>query len=526
MSDKTEYLDKEMTIELHAEGKDAWNKYMQEHPNTNVKFEGEISNCDFSNYTFSGLVNFYEALFKNEANFQNAHFSQHVHYVESVFESGANFDNTTFEQTSNFTKARLYSPLSFKKTKFSKRVLFWEAEFLASESELVGPVSFKGAILYEAEFHKSVFNVMMSFRDINFFGMTNFMESQFNLGVTFASTRFNEKNENCVSPAIPFVCFVKTKFNSQTYFDNVNFSIEVDFSCANFFSSEKIVMSGDGLIQFHGVEFRQNTKFIKTEFTHLTIFKNCTFGKLADFFAAKFHAQASFDAVVFYHAAFFEAIVSNGLLEFEDTTFDEAPNFLAAQMPSDVVDDMHIEYSPTVTIRYRTIETLIHDLRDQYITKSSEQTYRRLKNLAHESKNHNQEQTFFAMEMRAKRDNENNYLNSLMIDLYELLSNFGRSIVRPSAWLFVFMCLFTLGYQHISSTTNYLLAFFYSLSNCLPFGGLWRQSEYLFQQLFPSAESWSSVQQITYYSLITFNGLFGFVFIFLIGLGLRNRFRL
>ena len=324
-----------------------------------------------------------------------------------------------------------------------------------------------------------------------------------------------------MSSAIPFVCFVKTKFNSQTYFNNVNFSIEVDFSCANFFSSEKIVMSGDGLIQFHGVEFA-----IKTEFTHLTIFKNCTFGKLADFFAAKFHTQAFFGNLHFHHAALFETVVSNGPFEFEDTKFDEAPNLLAAQIPSHVVDGIHVKYSGSMRSRFRTIGSFVNDIRDEYHVRSSEHSYRRLEYFAHETKNHSQEQTFFAMELMAKRDNESNLTNSIMIDLYLILGNFGRSIVRPSAWLFVFMCLFTLGYQHISSTTNYLLAFFYSLSNCLPFGGLWRQSEYLFQQLFPSAESWSSVQQLTYYSLITFNGLFGFVFIFLIGLGLRNLFRL
>jgi len=154
------------------------------------------------------------------------------------------------------------------------------------------------------------------------------------------------------------------------------------------------------------------------------------------------------------------------------------------------------------------------------------QAYRALKNMAHESKNHRQELAFFAMELMAEHEYKDNHLNSLMINLYEIFSDFGQSVFKPSAWLFFTMIFFTIGYQHISATQNTLLAFFYSLSNCLPFGGLWRQSEYLFQQLFPHAESWSYFQKFAYYTLVTFNGLLGFIFIFLIGLGLRNRFRL
>lgn len=39
-----DYLDEEITLELHAQGKDAWNKYMREHPDTNVKFFSDLRN--------------------------------------------------------------------------------------------------------------------------------------------------------------------------------------------------------------------------------------------------------------------------------------------------------------------------------------------------------------------------------------------------------------------------------------------------------------------------------------------------
>ena len=82
---------------------------------------------------------------------------------------------------------------------------------------------------------------------------------------------------------------------------------------------------------------------------------------------------------------------------------------------------------------FRTIGSFVNDIRYEYHVRSSEHSYRRLKYFAHETKNHSQEQTFFAMELMAKRDNESNLTNSIMIDLYLILGNFGRSIVRPSA---------------------------------------------------------------------------------------------
>lgn len=63
--------------------------------------------------------------------------------------------------------------------------------------------------------------------------------------------------------------------------------------------------------------------------------------------------------------------------------------------------------------------------------------YRRLKQLAAETKDHESELEFFCLELKAKRFYETGSVLPILLNwLYELVSNFGRDVWRPFAcWL-------------------------------------------------------------------------------------------
>lgn len=148
--------------------------------------------------------------------------------------------------------------------------------------------------------------------------------------------------------------------------------------------------------------------------------------------------------------------------------------------------------------------------------------YRRLKELAVAARDHDREQRFFARELKAKRGHETRGLALVSSYLYELASDFGRSLWRPKFGFFAVLFAFGLAYATGFGKTGMVISgLLYSANHLLPFlPGSRKRIEVLETSLFggPAPDSVSA--------LTMFEGVFGAVFIFLIGLALRNRFRI
>ena len=190
--------------------------------------------------------------------------------------------------------------------------------------------------------------------------------------------------------------------------------------------------------------------------------------------------------------------------------------------------------------------------------------FRRLKELAHEAKNHERELKFFADELKAKRFYETNGPAILISLAFEWLADFGKSVERPTFWLALLTMVASaaLSWKYLpmegSATTAILLllatslllrlgggkdawvswlllsaaaSFMYAwapaalilaLSNSVPFiGGKWSTSCGSFMAFRHECEfrGWPIV-------LAGLQSGFSLLLLFLIGLGLRNRFRI
>ena len=151
--------------------------------------------------------------------------------------------------------------------------------------------------------------------------------------------------------------------------------------------------------------------------------------------------------------------------------------------------------------------------------------YRRLKEIAFTARDHDCEQLFFAYELKAKRRFEAMDLGLISNYLYEWTSNFGRSLTLPSFLLVSTWFIFGILYRWLetANTPNHI------------WDGLSFSTEQLFLFLGASKGA-SSDSRLALYSeaplsiavnaLAMTEGVLGIIFIFLIGLALRNRFRI
>lgn len=159
---------------------------------------------------------------------------------------------------------------------------------------------------------------------------------------------------------------------------------------------------------------------------------------------------------------------------------------------------------------------------------------RRLKEIAETNKNHTAALRFHAAEMRARRWNDMPKLSSILDGLFSMISNYGQSILRPFiAWLVLVVGCGSVysgvlqrdfseqSFSNVLSQAKFADGFLYSLVQTLP---VFPISRTLQQDLYTSLSVDLSPTMLS--SLTIMQNLLGVIFLFLIGLGLRNRFRL
>jgi len=124
--------------------------------------------------------------------------------------------------------------------------------------------------------------------------------------------------------------------------------------------------------------------------------------------------DAKFKAVSFEHP----------LTTFESAKFRRVPDFRSSSFETPpILHDLHVEYTTTSTRQ--------EDSQDA-------DKYRRLKQLASDAKDYQSELKFFADELRAKRGHETKGRYAIALNrAYGWFSNFGQSVALPFCWLLV-----------------------------------------------------------------------------------------
>lgn len=384
-------------------------------------------------------------------------------------------------------------------------------------SEVVnGDISFSEVVFGEGEvsFSNAKFgNGQVNFSDAKFGnGRVDFTSAELgNRKVTFDKAEFGDRG----------VCFcdvVFCKTNTNTINGVVTFK-EVTF--------------GKGAVDFEHAKFGKGTvNFYKSSFGDGDVnFKDAKFGEgNVDFFSANFgegdvdFGKAEFgEGNVFFDSCEFKGNISfrelqdvkklssfslrnsifNKSLDISDNSFNCIPNLSNTKLTNQVsLDRMKVNHPNT----YK---------------KGDGESLCRLKEIAEDNKSYQQALDIHVMEMRAKRFECESKPSRILDCFFDKLCVYGQSISRPTICLLVSIAV-SWGFYGYCSNLNMENSFLYSLSQALPFVSAGRTSEnYNFNKLFTCG----TVQEWMYFfSLI--QGLFSFVFLFLIGLGLRNRFRL
>ena len=343
------------------------------------------------------------------------------------------------------------------------------------------------------------------------------------------------------------VYFDKAKFLDPelTSFEDFLFPGYTSFSEAKFSSR---------LTSFGGALFRgREISFDSCEFNgESVVFGDATFiTNFLAFYATKFLTDdIDFDSCIFHvEDVMFDKAIFNGDLSFFGSKFIESNSVsfegtklegvlvLSRTQFSTVPDfrGLHINQPPLMTgmnVEYRTdipdydsegnIRNRLHG--------SHVDMYRKLKSMAIEAKDHAREIDFFAMEERAKRGWQKNWLQYFPTLLYDFFSDFGRSIIRPaiglgSTWLIsavVFLSI--LADTRICGKIGYSLLL--SASHLFPFFPWSRGNRDKLIKAISDTDInkdtvIASVEAISY-----LESVFALIFVFLIGLALRNRFRL
>jgi len=247
------------------------------------------------------------------------------------------------------------------------------------------------------------------------------------------------------------------------------------------------------------------------------LFQRAAFETRATFIDAIFEQRASFitasfeDATVFLRATFkdvaeFTGITFNGIVSFSGSRFRIVPDLRATDFKKHVT--LH-----GIEVNFRRPA--------QY---GDADMYRRLKELAVNARDHDREQMFFAYELIAKRGHETHGLKLIPNYLYEWTSDFGRSLRRPSGWLLGVWFGFGVLYGWVASKDMSHLwdGLLFSTAQIFPFLGASRGALGDARNALYGEEPLS----VGINALAFLEGGLGILFLFLIGLVLRNRFRI
>ncbi|NQU59276.1 MAG: pentapeptide repeat-containing protein [Rhodospirillales bacterium] len=382
-----------------------------------------------------------------------------------------------------------------------------------------GPVSFRNVVLKNVNFSGAAFSG----------GDADFTSAQFTVGdVDFTGAKFSGGVAN----------FTVAKFSGgNAYFTGVEFSggdayfIEAAFSGghANFFDAK---FNGGNADFSEAVFSGGNADFNEAKFIGVdAIFTIATFSRgLVNFYDAKFcGGDAVFSGAAFIggSAHFEKAKFIGGCADFSGAKFD-FPVYLQGARFTQVPDFRHTTLAAHFTLHDVRVSFWDDAERNSYFLKQAKKPddadkLRRLKELASNAKDHEREQDFFASELRAKRFHEAMGASLIWSYLYEWCSDFGRSTFRPILLLFSIWGVFGWGYWLLADgpCKSFADGLRFSFATMPPFVAASRTA------LSEARENLYGTEVGVLVDALAFiEGYIGLAPIFLIGLALRNRFRI
>ena len=312
------------------------------------------------------------------------------------------------------------------------------------------PSNFKYATFSgEAWFESANFSGEAWFDNATFSGSAWFESATFSGYVGFESATFSE-----------YVWFKNAALTSGAAFRSAIFSGDAWFGSAAFGSYagfESVIFSGH--VGFESVTFSGNIGFPNATFCSGTLFESATFSENAWFQSATFSGDVVFGKAKFVGDSLFQSARFEKESDFENTVFEKVGHFEEARFKTEPpsfrgvdIATTRLEFSKTMFPVNSNTQQAVDDLSF-------------LKRLSDEHGQADQALNFNAMELRAKRLLPDAAWSFKAVTwLYEVLSDFGRSFLKP---LTAYFCLLTVTYALASGN-----AAFHSPKDCK--GGSWR----------------------------------------------------
>jgi hypothetical protein len=307
--------------------------------------------------------------------------------------------------------------------------------------------------------------------------------------------------------------FISVRFHTDTSFIRATYHATADFICASFHANAEFndAQFHSEAVGFDRARFHGNAHFRRAQFHEMVCFDSAAFEATADFGSAQFladtdftraqfHADVWFDRacfraqVAFYRAKFagpvyffsstfkkggdFRFIRSEIGFDLSDARFGRVPDFTHAMLHRDLRLD-------NLTVRRGSIVGPVRSddgskgwqhwipflwLIRRHVDPDAPEKFRELKRFAIQGEDHRSELQFHAHEIRTARFvNDCPHQPRFWFGIgYELLSNFGRSILRPALAWGVLVTVFAGIYLGISADLNDRAPDYRSLA---PYGG-------------------------------------------------------
>ena len=555
----------------------------------NAAFSG---NARFVNAAFSGNARFENAAFSGYAWFENAAFSGNARFVNAAFSGNARFENAAFSGYAWFENAAFSGNARFENAAFSGYAWFENAAFSGNawfeNAAFSGNARFVNAAFSgNARFENAAFSGNASFENAAFSGNARFVNAAFSGYAWFENAAFsgNASFENAAFSGN--ASFENAAFSGYAWFVNAAFSGNARFVNAVFLSVVSFAGQGAELVkpeESHSLEFSQEEVVFKGTLKlpqQITpqarrAFKNGSFENAILLGDAVITNRDMLDRLSF------DNVVFGGAAEFQGSNLHQGVSFFGANFtfvlnsPEGKSFAVHfkdeIAHARAAYAAYVFLLRLAHSIQktdaelvsfQDYIrgwvrgtlenapkpgkdtSKHSsrhaliERAFRKLKLSMEEVRNKIQEQDFYRMELlarRRRRDKSVPWWERQISRLYEAVSGFGGSIVRPIRWILVLICLSGLcaySYELISDARwpyfsfgaawdeDFLNATGFSIANTFPFGAFGDIRKEFLSGL-EDAKGWQFVFRLA----ATFQSFATLVLVFLSGLAIRRRFQI
>lgn len=395
-------------------------------------------------------------------------------FRDSVFIGDAIFNNTTFLGSAYF------------------RSSFFSGSAFFSNSKFTGAIDFsKTIVLINSNFKSSSINGYANFNNIDFSGDANFNNIEFSTDANFYKA-FISGNMNFANSVIyGAATFTYAKFSKAADFSGTSIDGDATF--------QKVIVNGDA--NFSGTKFSSVANFARLAVSGGIKFCNATFNGDAQFRNAVFSDDAYFSAATYNGRAIFTDTELKAPTDFAECRFEKfPPQFLGAKLHEGTV--------------WRGVSWPKPPSNPNDVGHFTD-AYERLKLEMDRLKKHEDELMFFAKELECRRVAAGQF-RGLPIGSYGVLSLYGQSYLRPLGWLLALILIGAVQFWPVLKWDS-MLSLGVSTANVL--GPLGLRKELVDPEALNGLSRWFQV-------LTGAQMVLGPVLLFLIGLGLRNRFRM